>query len=199
MNSRGSKWKAARATEEVILNFGKESGLHFRPSTLLKQHQRRLHRTMAASTSSTSRLLSSCTCAVRRSVFRVQRSQIHTRPRLPYDIENGVQPFLSAQAVKGTAIDWQHGNLNKLNDLIRGTPFLLVQYLNLAKADRILALFPIYSVPSGTQHENQSVAQTVVNAAKSPSDALIFGHASEALNNGYFLSCLVSAFSDGKI
>lgn len=45
---------------------------------------------------------------------------------------------------------------------------------------------------TGTQHENKSVAQTVINSAKSPSDALIFGHASEALNNGYFLSCLVS-------
>ncbi|KAK9896219.1 manganese and iron superoxide dismutase [Cystobasidium minutum MCA 4210] len=122
-----------------------------------------------ASTSSTSRLLSSCTCAVRRSAFRIQRSQIHTAPRLPYDIESGLPPFLSSKAVKGTAIEWQQGNLNKLNDLIRGT-----------------------------KHENKSVAQTVIDAAKSPSDALIFGHASEALNNGYFLSCLTPSQDQEK-
>jgi hypothetical protein len=75
---------------------------------------------MAASTSSTSKLFASCTCAVRRSAFRIQRSQIHTRPNLPYEIEQGVQPFLSAQALRGTAIDWHQGNLGKLNDLVRG-------------------------------------------------------------------------------
>lgn len=148
-----------------------------------------------ASTSSTSRLLSSCTCAVRRSAFRIQRSQIHTAPRLPYDIESGLPPFLSAKAVKGTAIDWQQGNLNKLNDLIRGEfcfahPLLMQN--RRAKPDQSLFLHLCFGNMTGTQHENKSVAQTVINSAKSPSDALIFGHASEALNNGYFLSCLVS-------
>lgn len=155
-----------------------------------------------ASTSSTSRLLSSCTCAVRRSAFRIQRSQIHTAPRLPYDIESGLPPFLSSKAVKGTAIEWQQGNLNKLNDLIRGGWTLLnvgslrSVFASMSQSLTIISCSAHAVVrnptPTGTKHENKSVAQTVIDAAKSPSDALIFGHASEALNNGYFLSCLVS-------
>lgn len=56
----------------------------------------------------------------------------------------------------------------------------------------LFALRRIRSRPhAGTRYENQSVAQTVIGSAKSREDALIFGHASEALNNGFFLSCLV--------
>lgn len=182
----------------MILEFWKRARSHFCLFLPFKQHIASRASTMAAATSSTSRLLSSCTCAVRRSAFRIQRSQIHTRPRLPYDIEQGVQPFLSAEAVKGTAIEWQQGNLNRLNDLIRGR---LAEFLYLRKrrqADRTYSHLFYRWAPCnypGTQHENKSVAQTVVDAAKSPTDALIFGHASEALNNGYFLSCLVSTTS----
>ena len=46
---------------------------------------------------------------------------------------------------------------------------------------------------TGTKFENQSVANTVIGASKERQDAMIFGYASEALNNGFFLSCLVSA------
>ena len=44
---------------------------------------------------------------------------------------------------------------------------------------------------AGTAFENKSVSQTVIDAAKSREDARLFGYASEALNNGFFLSCLV--------
>lgn len=111
-----------------------------------------------------------------------------------------MQPFLSAEALKGTAIEWQQGNLNRLNDLIRGRLLYRPAAGRLLEKKRqadahLLALFPSMASGdcTGTKYQNKSVAQTVVDAAKSPSDALIFGHASEALNNGYFLSCLVSA------
>ena len=45
---------------------------------------------------------------------------------------------------------------------------------------------------AGTKLENKSVAQTVIDASKERENALTFAYASEALNNAFFLSCLVS-------
>lgn len=95
-----------------------------------------------ASTSSASRMLSSCTCAFKRSVVRVQRHRIHTRPQLPYDLENGVQPFLSPKALHGTAVEWHQGTLSKLNDLTRGT--------------RSHTLSPLPSAPAKAGHRTTS-------------------------------------------
>ena len=74
----------------------------------------------AASTSAPRTALCSCLRRLSAPAALVQARAVHTRPNLPYDIRQGCRPFLSEQAVKGTAIDWHQGNLNRLNDLIRG-------------------------------------------------------------------------------
>lgn len=66
-----------------------------------------------------------CKCLLQRptsaAVATFARSRaIHTRPTLPYDINAGVEPFLSARALRGTAVEWHQGNLDRLNDLVRG-------------------------------------------------------------------------------
>ena len=43
-----------------------------------------------------------------------------------------------------------------------------------------------------TPQSSKTVAQTVIDAAQDPAKVLMFNYASEALNNSYFLSCLVS-------
>ncbi|KAK4046528.1 hypothetical protein OIV83_005980 [Microbotryomycetes sp. JL201] len=94
-------------------------------------------------------------------VQQQQRRSVHQRVPLPYEIDNGLQPFMSAQALRTTAVDWQQGVLSRLNELVQGTEL-----------------------------ENLSVYQTVIQAAADPTKALVFNHASEALNNSFFLSTL---------
>lgn len=72
-----------------------------------------------------------------RSVLRTQRSAkaacsaclatsfkqyrgVHSIPILSYNVDAGVKPFLSPTALHGTAIEWHQGNLDRLNDLVRG-------------------------------------------------------------------------------
>lgn len=43
--------------------------------------------------------------------------------------------------------------------------------------------------------ESKSVAQTIIDAAQSRRDILAYNYASEALNNSFFLECLVSPSS----
>lgn len=43
-----------------------------------------------------------------------------------------------------------------------------------------------------TPQRSKSVVQTVIEAAQDPSKILMFNYASEALNNSFFLQCLVS-------
>jgi hypothetical protein len=40
---------------------------------------------------------------------------------------------------------------------------------------------------------NKSVAQIVIDTAANPAKTLLFNYASEALNNDFFLDCLVSS------
>ncbi|KAM0791496.1 hypothetical protein ACM66B_005949 [Microbotryomycetes sp. NB124-2] len=91
----------------------------------------------------------------------LQRRSVHQRVPLPYEIDNGLQPFMSAQALRTTAVDWQQGVLSRLNELVQGTEL-----------------------------ENLSVYQTVIQASSDPAHALAFNYASEALNNSFFLSTL---------
>lgn len=44
----------------------------------------------------------------------------------------------------------------------------------------------------GTEMENKSVVQTLIQSAQDPTKALVFNYASEALNNSFFLSTLAS-------
>ncbi|KAK4049488.1 hypothetical protein OIO90_005439 [Microbotryomycetes sp. JL221] len=86
---------------------------------------------------------------------------MHQRVPLPYELEQGLEPFMSAQALKTTAVDWQQGVLSRLNELVQGTEL-----------------------------EDKSVLQTVIQSAQDPTKALVFNYASEALNNSFFLSTL---------
>ncbi|KAI9616400.1 hypothetical protein H4Q26_010792 [Puccinia striiformis f. sp. tritici PST-130] len=53
-----------------------------------------------------------------------QRKYLHISPptsSLPFSIEKGLDPFLSAKTVKSLAIDWQDGLLDRLNQHVKGT------------------------------------------------------------------------------
>ncbi|KAM0752868.1 hypothetical protein T439DRAFT_323477 [Meredithblackwellia eburnea MCA 4105] len=89
------------------------------------------------------------------------RRSIHSRVQLPFPIQDGLDPFLSKNALKTVAVDWQEGVLDKLNQLVHGTEF-----------------------------QDLSVLETVKQTASRPEQALTFNYASEALNNSFFLSTL---------
>ncbi|GAA5970923.1 hypothetical protein JCM3765_007852 [Sporobolomyces pararoseus] len=89
------------------------------------------------------------------------RRFVHHRVPLPYQLEQGIPGFLSPNALKTVAVDWQQGVLDRLNDLVRNTG-----------------------------EENLSVLQTLKQTATDPSKTLAFNYASEALNNSFFLSTL---------
>ncbi|CEQ39646.1 SPOSA6832_01205, partial [Sporobolomyces salmonicolor] len=89
------------------------------------------------------------------------RRQLHQRVPLPYSLEQGIPGFLSPNALKTVAVDWQNGVLEHLNQLVKGT-----------------------------EAENLSVLQTLKQTAQDPAKTLAFNYASEALNNSFFLSTL---------
>ncbi|GAA5875714.1 hypothetical protein JCM5296_005593 [Sporobolomyces johnsonii] len=89
------------------------------------------------------------------------RRQLHQRVPLPYNVDQGIPGFLSPNALKTVAVDWQNGVLDRLNQLVKGT-----------------------------EAENLSVLQTLKQTAQDPAKTLAFNYASEALNNSFFLSTL---------
>lgn len=48
------------------------------------------------------------------------RRNLHTRTPLPYDIDNGLGDFLTPQALRMIAIDYQQGLLDRLNEQVHG-------------------------------------------------------------------------------
>ena len=46
---------------------------------------------------------------------------VHQLRRLPYSIENGLGDFLSPEALRVIAVDYQSGLLERLNDEVRGS------------------------------------------------------------------------------
>ena len=81
----------------------------------------KLHHSNMLSVASTSAPRTAlCSCLRRPSATAGLARAVHTRPNLPYDIRQGCRPFLSEKAIKGTAIEWHQGNLDRLNDLTRG-------------------------------------------------------------------------------
>ncbi|KAF8313053.1 manganese and iron superoxide dismutase [Clavulina sp. PMI_390] len=94
--------------------------------------------------------------------FGARSRSLHTLPPYPYAVENGMGNFLSPNALRTVAVDYQAGLLSRLNDLIRGDPLL----------------------------ENLSVVGTVITAAQDSSRILPFNLASQALNNSFFLDNL---------
>ncbi|KAI0356667.1 hypothetical protein OH77DRAFT_1436280 [Trametes cingulata] len=114
------------------------------------------------------RLASGASCATRLTsartqACRVQWRALHQRKQLSYPIEEGLGTFLPPHTLKMIAEDYQQGLLDRLNDQVRGTAL-----------------------------ENKSIVQTVVEAARDPNKVLEFNYASEALNNSFFLECVVS-------
>ncbi|KAF6762899.1 Manganese/iron superoxide dismutase [Ephemerocybe angulata] len=111
-----------------------------------------------ASTSSLrllSRNLKRCSVAAPRSTF-CSRS-LHQRRALLYPESEGLGNFLPSEALK-TAIEWQDGLLERLNEEVKDTPL-----------------------------ESQTVVQTVLETATQRENTLAFNYASLALNNSFFL------------
>jgi len=56
---------------------------------------------------------------------------VHQLQQLPYSIENGLGGFLTPEALRVIAVDYQNGLLERLNDEVRGAqgPFLLFSYM----------------------------------------------------------------------
>ncbi|KAF8592481.1 manganese and iron superoxide dismutase [Ramaria rubella] len=100
------------------------------------------------------------------SLFRPQnclqsRRCIHNLRELPYAIEQGLGNFMSPEALRMIAIDYQQGLLTRLNEQVKGTGL-----------------------------EGLSVTDTVISVASHRRHALAFNYASQALNNSFFLDCL---------
>lgn len=124
---------------------------------------------------------------------------VHSRVPLPYPIEEGIPQFLSPTALKTIAVDWQQGILERLTDQVRGKPYSSTSNL---PGTNYSFFFPIHFFwvdadregfdVTGTTYEDRSVVKTLVATASDPSLTLAFNYASEALNNSFFLSTLVS-------
>ncbi|KAF9036048.1 hypothetical protein BDZ89DRAFT_1110729 [Hymenopellis radicata] len=100
---------------------------------------------------------------------RRQQTCVHRRSTLPYPIEKGLGRFLPPLALKLVAVDYQDGLLERLNDEARGT-----------------------------EYENMTVVDTVLNAVTQPTHALTYSYASLALNNHFFLDHLKPLEGDAK-
>ncbi|KAG2013454.1 hypothetical protein CC2G_010367 [Coprinopsis cinerea AmutBmut pab1-1] len=98
---------------------------------------------------------------------RILSRKLHERRPLQYPIEGGLGNFLPPPALK-TAVEWQTGLLDRLNEEVKGTA-----------------------------EESTSVIQTVLNTSVSKERTLAFNYASLALNNSFFLDQLKPPPSEG--
>ncbi|KAI1318815.1 hypothetical protein EDD11_005661 [Mortierella claussenii] len=88
-------------------------------------------------------------------------ARLHTIPALPYTVEAGVRPLLSPSALKVIYTDHQTGLVNRLNELIAGTPY-----------------------------EDKMYHEILTDSARSLNEIQIFNNASQAWNNDFFLQAL---------
>lgn len=126
---------------------------------------------------------------------------LHHRVPLPYAPDQGIPGFLSPDALRTVAVDWQDGLLTRLNDLVRGPslshlsfPLAALHHPRhpLARRTKFRDVVLTRTHPhAGSELENLSVLQTLKQAAPDPTKTLAFNYASEALNNSFFLSTLV--------
>lgn len=127
------------------------------------------------------------------------RRLLHSRVPLPYELEAGLAPFLSPQALNTIAVEWQQGVLGRLEELVRGKlPTLAFACFRnfprpLSRSELQKTHAAVCECVAGTEVESLSVLQTVKQTASNPAQALAFNYASEALNNSFFLSTLVSS------
>ncbi|KAG0092775.1 hypothetical protein BGZ93_005653 [Podila epicladia] len=88
-------------------------------------------------------------------------ARLHTVPGLPYTVSHGVEPLLSPAALKVIYADHQTGLVNRLNELIAGTPY-----------------------------EDKLFYEVLMDSARSLNETQIFNNASQAWNNDFFLRSL---------
>ncbi|KAF9404835.1 hypothetical protein BGZ94_003911 [Podila epigama] len=93
--------------------------------------------------------------------FRAAAARLHTVPELPYTVSNGLKPVLSSDALKVIYEDHQNGLVNRLNELIAGTPY-----------------------------EDKMFYEVLMDSARSLNETQIFNNASQAWNNDFFLRSL---------
>ncbi|KAF9585587.1 hypothetical protein BGW38_001673 [Lunasporangiospora selenospora] len=111
----------------------------------------RLHRTIASPIASSYKAI----------------ARFHSVPGLPYVVTEGVRPLLSPAALKLIYADHQTGLVNRLNELIAGTPY-----------------------------EEKLYYEILIDSARSLNDTQIFNNASQAWNNDFFLRSLSPKPSD---
>ncbi|KAF9438232.1 hypothetical protein BGZ76_009063 [Entomortierella beljakovae] len=97
------------------------------------------------------------------STLRARARYLHAVPELPYRVEAGVTPLLSPTALKVIYSDHQTGLINRLNELIAGTPY-----------------------------EEKVFYEVLMDSASSLNEVQIFNNASQAWNNDFFLRTLSS-------
>ncbi|KAG0263463.1 hypothetical protein BG011_008756 [Mortierella polycephala] len=93
----------------------------------------------------------------------IRTARLHAVPQLPYTVNSGVAPLLSPAALKIIYEDQQTGLVNRLNELIAGTPY-----------------------------EEKAFYEVIMDSARSLNEAQIFNNASQAWNNDFFLRSLSS-------
>ena len=108
------------------------------------------------------------------------RRHMHTRKELQYKIENGLGSFMSPQTLQMVAVEYQQGLLDRLNEECRGK--------HSSRTRSTLTRTHTIDV----EDKRKTVAQLVLDTARSQDRAVLFKYASHALNNSFFLNCLVS-------
>ncbi|KAF8845612.1 manganese and iron superoxide dismutase [Paxillus ammoniavirescens] len=115
---------------------------------------------LAASSSRSAALAASKTTKCSRMQWAARR-RLHTRKELPYKIEEGLGNFMSPQTLNMVAVEYQQGLLDRLSEQCRDV-----------------------------DSKRKTIAQIVLDTAKSQDRTLMFRYASHALNNSFFLNCL---------
>ncbi|KAG0322528.1 hypothetical protein BGZ99_003284 [Dissophora globulifera] len=93
--------------------------------------------------------------------FKAAAARLHTVPDLPYNPRSGVAPLFSPAALKTIYTDHQAGLIDRLNELIAGTPY-----------------------------EDKLYHEVIMDSARSLNEVQIFNNASQAWNNDFFLQSL---------
>lgn len=120
-------------------------------------------------------------------VHRAARRSLHTPlplSSLSFNVDAGLKPFLSPATTRMLAVEWQEGLLDRLNEYVAGQ-----QHRSLGRDCRELKVLPL----TGTESEGKTLFDTIVDLSKDRTQVVPFNLASEALNNSFFLNCLVSS------
>lgn len=119
----------------------------------------------SSSGSSSSSSAASLACSSSSSSLRplVSRRELHYLPPLSPALQQGAMPLISKTTTDMLWNGWQRGLLERLNAEVKGTDL-----------------------------ETSSLVETVIASAQKPERIITFNLASQALNNAFFLSRLVS-------